>query len=122
MTSTHRPRLQRLRGRSYRPSRRPSRHVPQPPAVPETPAEVRVGRDHEHREADWNAAVRGERRQVTVLFCDLVGSTELAGQLDPEELCEVMRQYQATCAHAIAPFGGYIAQTLGDGLLVYFGF
>jgi predicted ATPase/class 3 adenylate cyclase len=123
MTSTHRPRLQRLRGRAYRPSRRPSRYVAQPPAADRgEPTEVRVGRDHEHREEDWNAAVRGERRQVTVLFCDLVGSTELSGQLDPEELCEVMRQYQATCAHAIAPFGGYIAQTLGDGLLVYFGF
>jgi class 3 adenylate cyclase len=52
----------------------------------------------------------------------MVGSTELASQLDPEDLCKVMGHYQATCAEAIAPFGGYIAQTLGDGLLVYFGF
>jgi class 3 adenylate cyclase/predicted ATPase len=66
--------------------------------------------------------LRGERRQVTVLFCDLVGSTELAQKLDPEELCQVMREYQATCVKAITPFGGYLAQTLGDGLLFYFGF
>jgi class 3 adenylate cyclase/tetratricopeptide (TPR) repeat protein len=59
---------------------------------------------------------------VTVLFCDLVGSTDLSSRLDPEELCQLMRCYQATCAEAITPFGGYIAQTLGDGLLVYFGF
>ena len=50
-----------------------------------------------------------ERRQPTVLFCDLVGSTVLAGQLDPEELREVVRAYQATCAKVIARFEGHIA-------------
>jgi class 3 adenylate cyclase/predicted ATPase len=64
----------------------------------------------------------GERRQVTLLFCDLVGSTELATRVDPEEMRDVMRAYQATCAEAIRPFEGNIAQTLGDGLLVYFGY
>src|SRR5262245_48379754 len=63
-----------------------------------------------------------ERRQLTVLFCDLVDSTVLASQLDPEELREVVRAYQATCAKVIARFDGYIAQYLGDGLLVYFGY
>jgi TOMM system kinase/cyclase fusion protein len=63
-----------------------------------------------------------ERRQLTVLFCDLVDSTALAGQLDPEELREVIRAYQDTCAKVIARFEGYIAQYLGDGLLVYFGY
>src|SRR5206468_124241 len=58
----------------------------------------------------------------TVLFCDLVDSTVLAGQLDPEELREVVRAYQDTCAKVIARFEGHIAQYLGDGLLVYFGF
>src|SRR5215470_15724452 len=63
-----------------------------------------------------------ERRQLTVLFCDLVDSTALAGQLDPEDLREVVRAYQATCAEVIQRFEGYIAQYLGDGLLVYFGY
>jgi TOMM system kinase/cyclase fusion protein len=63
-----------------------------------------------------------ERRQLTVLFCDLVDSTVLASQLDPEELREVVRAYQSTCAAVIQRFDGHIAQYLGDGLLVYFGY
>src|SRR5207237_2009733 len=63
-----------------------------------------------------------ERRQLTMLFCDVVDSTALSGQLDPEELREVVRAYQATCAKVIARFDGHIAQYLGDGLLVYFGY
>ena len=63
-----------------------------------------------------------ERRQLTVMFCDLVGSTMLSERLDPEELREVVRAYQATCATVIGRFDGYIAQYLGDGLLVYFGY
>src|SRR6266511_709071 len=63
-----------------------------------------------------------ERRQLTVLFCDLVDSTPLASQLDPEELRAVVRAYQETCAKVIARFEGHIAQYLGDGLLVYFGY
>jgi predicted ATPase/class 3 adenylate cyclase len=63
-----------------------------------------------------------ERRQLTVLFCDLVDSTALASQLDPEEWREVVRAYQETCAKVIGRFEGHIAQYLGDGLLVYFGY
>jgi class 3 adenylate cyclase/predicted ATPase len=63
-----------------------------------------------------------ERRQLTVLFCDQVDSTVLAGQLDPEDLREVIRAYQAACATVIEPLEGHIAQYLGDGLLVYFGY
>src|SRR5262249_19514596 len=63
-----------------------------------------------------------ERRQLTVLFCDLVDSTILAGHLDPEDLREVVRAYQETCAKVIARYEGHIAQYLGDGLLVYFGY
>jgi class 3 adenylate cyclase/predicted ATPase len=63
-----------------------------------------------------------ERRQLTVMFCDLVGSTALSRQHDPEELREIIRLYQATCAEIIQHFEGYIAQYLGDGLLVYFGY
>lgn len=60
-----------------------------------------------------------ERRQLTVMFCDLVGSTALSEQLDPEEWREVVQTYQRTCAEVINRFDGYIAQYLGDGLLVY---
>jgi class 3 adenylate cyclase/predicted ATPase len=67
-------------------------------------------------------APEAERRQLTVLFCDLVDSTALAARLDPEELREVVRAYQGTCAKVIARFEGHIAQYLGDGLLVYFGY
>ncbi len=63
-----------------------------------------------------------ERRQLTVLFCDLVGSTTLSEQLDPEELQEVIQAYHAMCAGAITRYAGYTAQHLGDGLLVYFGY
>jgi class 3 adenylate cyclase/predicted ATPase len=63
-----------------------------------------------------------ERRQLTVLFCDLVASTALASQLDPEDLRDVIRAYQAACAEVIQRFDGHIAQYLGDGLLVYFGY
>jgi len=57
-----------------------------------------------------------------VLFCDLVGSTALSTQLDPEDLREVVRAYQATCTEVIQRYEGHIAQHLGDGLLVYFGY
>ena len=63
----------------------------------------------------------GERRQLTVLFCDLVGSTELSGSLDPEDFRELVRGYQARADQAVQRFGGHVAQHLGDGLLVYFG-
>ncbi|MDM0116637.1 adenylate/guanylate cyclase domain-containing protein [Variovorax sp. J22R133] len=64
----------------------------------------------------------GERRQLTVMFCDLVGSTALSQRLDPEDLREVVRAYQRTCVEVIERYEGNVAQYLGDGLLVYFGF
>jgi class 3 adenylate cyclase/predicted ATPase len=63
-----------------------------------------------------------ERRQLTVLFCDLVDSTRLSTQLDPEDYREVVRAYHAACTEVIQRYDGYIAQYLGDGLLVYFGY
>src|SRR5262245_8238918 len=68
------------------------------------------------------AGAEAERRQLTVMFCDLVGSTALAEQLDPEELREVVHVYQETCTAVIQRYAGHIAQHLGDGLLVYFGY
>ncbi|MGI9592048.1 MAG: ATP-binding protein [Myxococcota bacterium] len=72
--------------------------------------------------AGGEPAPEGERRQLTVMFCDLVGSTELSGQLDAEDLSGLFRTYQQTCVRAIDSFGGYVAQYLGEGLLVYFGY
>ena len=68
------------------------------------------------------ALFSAERRHLTVMFCDVVGSTALSTQLDPEELREVMQMYQQVCATVISRFDGYIAQHLGDGLPVYFGY
>jgi predicted ATPase/class 3 adenylate cyclase len=68
------------------------------------------------------SAPEAERRQLTVLFCDLVGSTQLAGQLDPEDLRAVVHAYQVAAAEVIQRYEGHIAQYLGDGLLVYFGY
>jgi DNA-binding winged helix-turn-helix (wHTH) protein len=68
------------------------------------------------------ASPEAERRRLTVLFCDLVDSTALAGRLDPEDLREVVRAYHQTCAAVIHQYDGYIAQYLGDGVLVYFGY
>jgi class 3 adenylate cyclase len=72
--------------------------------------------------APVSPAPNAERRQLTVLFCDLVGSTRLSGQLAPEDLCAVVRTYQEAAAEVIQLYAGHIAQYLGDGLLVYFGY
>src|SRR5262249_47486203 len=63
-----------------------------------------------------------ERRQLTVMFCDLVESTKLSSQLDPEDLRTIVREYQKVCSEVITRFDGHIAQLLGDGLLIYFGY
>ena len=63
-----------------------------------------------------------ERRQLTVMFCDLVGSTELSQKMDPEDYREIIRAYQATCKSAIERYEGYVARYMGDGVLVYFGY
>jgi class 3 adenylate cyclase/tetratricopeptide (TPR) repeat protein len=69
-----------------------------------------------------SGALAMERRQLTVLFCDLVDATELASRLDPEDWREVVRAYHESCEKVVAVFQGHIAQYLGDGLLVYFGY
>jgi class 3 adenylate cyclase/tetratricopeptide (TPR) repeat protein len=63
-----------------------------------------------------------ERRQLTVLFCDLVNATGLSERLDPEDLRDVLREYQRRCAEIVRGLDGHVAQYLGDGMLVYFGF
>ena len=62
-----------------------------------------------------------DRRLLSVLFCDLVGSTALSAKLDPEDMHELIRRYQDSVAGAITRFGGYVAKYLGDGVLAYFG-
>jgi len=63
-----------------------------------------------------------ERRQLTVMFCDMVGSTQLSGRLDPEDLQNVVRRFHEAIAAAVGAFDGHVAQLLGDGVLVYFGY
>ena len=63
-----------------------------------------------------------ERRQVTVMFSDLVGSTVLSARMDPEDLREVISAYQKCVAETVQRFGGFVAKYLGDGVLVYFGY
>ncbi len=84
-------------------------------AVPATAVETNAtGRSDEVSEA--------ERRQVTVLFSDLVGSTALANSVDPEDMSALIRRYQDACAGAVARFDGYLAKFMGDGVLAYFGY
>src|SRR5271157_3634887 len=63
-----------------------------------------------------------ERRQVTVMFSDLVGSTALSARIDPEDLREVISAYQKCVAETVHRFGGFVAKYMGDGVLVYFGY
>ena len=84
--------------------------TPATPAAPAHPTGIRP------------SAPDAERRQLTVMFCDLVGSTALSGQLDPEDLQQLIRGYHDAVAAAVAPYAGHIAQFLGDGVLVYFGY
>ncbi len=63
-----------------------------------------------------------ERRQLTVMFCDLVGSTALSTGMDPEDLRDVIASYQSRCSAAIRRYDGFVAKYMGDGILVYFGY
>src|SRR5271163_1372700 len=63
-----------------------------------------------------------QRRQLTLMFCDLVGSTALSTRVDPEDLREVINAYHACCAERVAEHGGYVAKYMGDGVLAYFGY
>jgi class 3 adenylate cyclase/predicted ATPase len=74
-------------------------------------------------EAPWSgSAGQAERRQLTVMFCDLVGSTALSARLDPEDLREVIGTYHRCVADAVRGFDGFVAKYMGDGVLVYFGY
>src|ERR1700730_5800134 len=68
------------------------------------------------------AAGEAERRQLTVMFCDLVGSTALSARYDPEDLREVIGAYHRCVAYTVARFAGFVAKYMGDGVLIYFGY
>src|SRR5215469_3248224 len=72
--------------------------------------------------SDASAPADAERRQVTVMFCDLVGSTALSARLDPEDLREVIGRYHACVAETVSRFHGFVVKYMGDGVLVYFGY
>jgi class 3 adenylate cyclase len=72
-------------------------------------------------DAETAAPAPGERRQLTVMFCDVVGSTILGQQRDPEIVREVLRRYQGVCDAVVRQYGGHIATFVGDGVLAYFG-
>src|SRR5262249_26031483 len=93
----------------------PDQSESQPPAQQESPIQIAPPPTNQH-------TPEAERRQLTVMFCDLVDSTKLSSQLDPEEYRDVVRAYQKVCSEVIARFDGHVAQLLGDGLLVYFGY
>jgi class 3 adenylate cyclase len=69
-----------------------------------------------------DAAGAAERRQVTIMFCDFVGSTALSARLDPEDMREIIGSYHRCCAEQITKAGGFVAKYMGDGVLAYFGY
>jgi class 3 adenylate cyclase len=87
------------------------------------PAEPAAWKERDASPPAATAAPRpeAERRQLTVLFCDLVGSTALSAQLDPEDMGRVIRAYHSCCAQTIESWGGHVAKFMGDGVLAYFG-
>src|ERR1700730_8571622 len=72
--------------------------------------------------SDASAPTEAERRQLTVMFCDLVGSTPLSTRFDPEDLREIVGAYHRCVADTVARFAGFVAKYMGDGVLVYFGY
>lgn len=72
--------------------------------------------------ATASSPAEGERRQLTVMFCDMVGFTQLANRVDPEILQVIMRTYEETCAVCVTRYEGYVYQRLGDGIVAFFGY
>jgi class 3 adenylate cyclase len=101
---------------------------PEPMGLPQPlPALRQAGRPAASEDAPAAIAVapvgaEAERRQLTVMFCDLVGSTALSTGMDPEDLRDVIASYQSRCSAAIRRYDGFVAKFMGDGILVYFGY
>ena len=91
-------------------------------ALSEVPAN-RSRLNHQQRHLCSPPAPReAERRQLTVMFCDLVGSTALSTRLDPEDLRELIGAYHRAVAETVGRFDGFVAKYMGDGVLIYFGY
>src|SRR6516162_826197 len=84
-------------------------------AVPPNASRTAISRDVQ-------PLAEAERRQLTVMFCDLVGSTELAARLDPEDLRDIIGAYHRAVAGVVTSFEGFVAKYMGDGVLIYFGY
>src|SRR4051812_11786769 len=91
------------------------------PTAPTGTAEGDTPDDAPKRGAQVFLTAEAERRPLSVMFCDLIGSTALSARLDPEDLREVIRSYQGRVATMIQQFDGFIARYVGDGVLIYFG-
>ena len=89
-------------------------------------AELSIGKSKPHATDTISPPIApremAERRQVTVMFSDLVGSTALSARMDPEDLREVISGYQKCVAETVGRFGGFVAKYMGDGVLIYFGY
>ena len=120
--------LRTVRGRGYRFVALVEEHPEAPPETtgPASPVALPSATPAEPLRHDAEPPIlsppEAERRRLTVLFCDLVDSTGLAEQLDPEDLSQILHAYHQTCADVVECFDGYVAQYLGDGVLVYFGY
>src|SRR3954451_10722083 len=91
------------------------------PTAPTGTAQADAANDGSKQSTQAPLTAEAERRPLSVMFCDLIGSTALSARLDPEDLREVIRSYQACVATTIRQFGGFIARYVGDGVLIYFG-
>ena len=95
---------------------------PEPMALPQPLPALRHAERPACAAAAVAAAPEAERRQLTVMFCDLVGSTALSTGMDPEDLRDVIASFQNRCSAAIRRYDGFVAKYMGDGILVYFGY
>jgi class 3 adenylate cyclase len=99
-------------------------------AIPSSPETASAGPESQNIAADAAAVqvsaqaanVAGERRYLTVMFCDLVGSTNISAKLDAEEWRDLVRSYLDAASEAVTAMGGYVAKELGDGLMALFGY
>jgi class 3 adenylate cyclase/predicted ATPase len=89
--------------------------------VPEPSSELNIQEKSINLHPEFHY-VDAERRHITVMFCDMVGSTQLSEQLDPEDFRQILHVYQDTCVYVVNQFEGHLAQYLGDGVLIYFGY
>src|SRR6516165_5767655 len=92
-----------------------NKHIQEPQAEPSE------GIDRSLAPTGGTAGTEAERRQLTVMFCDLVGSTPLSTRFDPEDLREIVGAYHRCVTDTVARFGGFVAKYMGDGVLIYFG-